>query len=57
MLKSDGLKLEESQMASGEQLFKLAALALGSAVRIIQLRDASDGSECLATAVLEAGQC
>ncbi len=56
MLKSDGLKLEESQMASGEKLFKLAAMALGAAVRIIQLRDARDGSERPATDVIDAGQ-
>lgn len=56
MLKSDGLKLEESQMASGEKLFKLAAMALGTAVRIIQLRDARDGSERPATDVIDAGQ-
>ncbi len=56
VLKSDGLKLEESQMASGEKLFKLAAMALGAAVRIIQLRDARDGSERPATDVIDAGQ-
>ena len=43
-------------MASGEKLFKLAAMALGTAVRIIQLRDARDGSERPATDVIDAGQ-
>jgi IS4 transposase len=44
MLKSDGLKLEEAQTADPHRLFNLAALAMGAAVRIVQLVDARDGS-------------
>jgi hypothetical protein len=43
-MKSDGLRLEETQIADGGRLFKLAAIALVAAVRIIQLVDARDGS-------------
>lgn len=43
-LKSDGLKLEETQVQSAERLFRLAALGLGAAARILQLVDARDGS-------------
>lgn len=43
-LKTDGLDLEASQIASEHPLLNLAALALGAAVRIIQLVDARDGS-------------
>jgi IS4 transposase len=42
-LKSDGLKLEESQVQQAEHLFRLAALALAAATRILQLVDARDG--------------
>lgn len=42
-LKSDGLKLEDSQVRSPDRLFRLAALALGAAARILQLVDARDG--------------
>jgi Transposase DDE domain len=42
-LKRDGLALEETQIQDGKRLFHLAALALGAAVRIIQLVDARDG--------------
>lgn len=42
-LKSDGLKLEESQVQQAEHLFRLTALALAAAVRILQLVDARDG--------------
>jgi hypothetical protein len=44
MLKSEGLKLEEAQTYDPHRLFNLAALAIGAAVRIIQLVDARDGS-------------
>ncbi len=44
MLKSDGLKIEEAQTFDPHRLFNLAALAMGAAVRIIQLVDARDGS-------------
>jgi len=43
-LKSDGLRLEETQVRDPVRLFRLAALALGAAARIIQLVDARDGS-------------
>lgn len=42
-LKRDGLALEETQVQDGKRLFHLSALALGAAVRIIQLVDARDG--------------
>lgn len=42
-LKRDGLRLEDSQVQSAERLFRLAALALGAAARILQLVDARDG--------------
>jgi hypothetical protein len=44
MLKSDGLRIEQAQTAEPHRLFNLAALAMGAAVRIIQLVDARDGS-------------
>jgi hypothetical protein len=43
-MKSDGLRLEETQITDGGRLFKLAAIALVAAARIIQLVDARDGS-------------
>ena len=55
-LKSDGLKLEDSQLESAERLFNLAALGLVAAARIIQLVDARDGSERPATDVIAANQ-
>lgn len=42
-LKSDGLRLDETQLRDPVRLFRLAALALGAAARIIQLVDARDG--------------
>ena len=54
VLKADGVKLEDSQMQGAGKLFKLAALALAAAVRIIQLRDARDGSPRPASDVIEA---
>jgi|SRR5208337_1188118 len=44
MLKTHGLQLEDTQTAEPHRLFNLAALAVGAAVRIIQLVDARDGS-------------
>lgn len=52
-LKTDGLDLEASQVTEGKRLFKLAALGLAAAVRIIQLVDARDGSTRPATDVIE----
>jgi hypothetical protein len=43
-LKRDGLGLEQSQVQQAEHLFRLSALALAAAVRILQLVDARDGS-------------
>lgn len=43
-LKSDGLQLEDTQIEEAKRLFRLTALALGAAVRIIQLVDARNGS-------------
>lgn len=43
-LKSDGMKLEDSQVQDAQHLFRLSALALAAAVRILQLVDARDGS-------------
>ena len=44
-LKSDGLRLEETQLRDPVRVFRLSALALGAAARIIQLVDARDGSD------------
>jgi ribosomal protein S27AE len=43
-LKSNGLDLEATQIEAAHRLFKLAALGLAAATRIIQLVDARDGS-------------
>ena len=43
MLKSDELKLEDTQLEAKHRLFKLSALALEASSRIIQLTDARDG--------------
>ena len=51
MLKTHGLCLDEVQTAEPHRLFNLAALAVGAAVRIIQLVDARDGSSRPATDV------
>jgi hypothetical protein len=51
-LKSDGLALEETQVEEAGRLFKLAALGLAAAVRILQLVDARDGSDRPATDVI-----
>jgi DDE family transposase len=53
-LKSDGLKLEDSQIEEAERFFRLTAVALGAAVRTIQLIDARDGSPRPATDVIDA---
>jgi hypothetical protein len=54
VLKSDGLKLEDTQLKAAPRLFKLAALGLVAAVRILQLTDARDGSRRPATDVVDA---
>jgi hypothetical protein len=43
IMKSDGLKLEDSQLEAAHRLFKVSALALVAAARIIMLVDARDG--------------
>jgi hypothetical protein len=43
-MKSDGLRLEETQIHEAPRLFKLAAIAFVAAARTIQLVDARDGS-------------
>ena len=53
-LKSDGLRLEETQLRDPVRLFRLSALALGAAARIIQLVDARDGGSRPMTDVLDA---
>ena len=53
-LKSDGLKLDDSQMIDAERLFNLAAIGLAAAIRTIQLVDARDGSPRPATDVVDA---
>lgn len=53
VLKRDGLKFEDTQVETAGRLFKLAACALGAAGRIIQLRDARDGSPRPATDVID----
>ena len=52
-LKSDGLALEDTQVADAERLFNLTAIALAAAVRTIQLVDARDGSTRPASDVLD----
>jgi hypothetical protein len=52
-LKSDGLALEDTQVEAADRLFKLAALGLVGAARILQLVDARDGSTRPATDVLD----
>ena len=48
-LKSQGLNIEESQIESGENLMKLAILALCAAIQIMQLISARDGTTELKT--------
>lgn len=56
MLKSHGLNIEQVQTAEPHRLLNLAALAVGAAVRIIQLVDARDGSSRPATDVADPDQ-
>ena len=53
-LKSDGLRLEESQVTEADRLFKLAALGLVAAARIVALVDARDGGTRPATDIIAA---
>jgi Transposase DDE domain len=52
-LKSDGLGLQDSQIIDAARMFNLAAVALGAAIRTIQLVDARDGGPRPATDVLD----
>jgi hypothetical protein len=52
-LKSDGMRLEETQMHEAERLFKLAVVGLAAACRTIQLVDARDGGPRPATDVID----
>ena len=54
--KSDGLDFEATQVTDARRLFKLAALGLVAAVRILQLVDARDGGPRPATDVIDADQ-
>jgi hypothetical protein len=56
MLKRDGMEFEDSQTTDPHRLFNLAALALGAAVRVIQLVDARDGSDRPASDVASAAE-
>jgi len=52
-LKSDGMRLEETQMHEAGRLFKLAVVGLAAACRTIQMGDARDGSPRPATDVID----
>jgi hypothetical protein len=52
-LKSDGMRLEETQMHNAARLFKLAVVGLAGACRTIQLVDARNGSPRPASDVLD----
>jgi hypothetical protein len=53
-LKSDGMRLEDSQVVDAERLFILAAMGLAAAVRTLQLVDARHGSARALTDVVDA---
>ena len=53
-LKSDGMRLEETQMHDARRLFKLALIGLAAATGTVQLVDARDGSPRPATDVIDA---
>jgi hypothetical protein len=55
-LKSDGMRLEETQVHAAVRLFKLAVVGLAAACRTIQLVDARDGSPRPATDVIDPTQ-
>jgi DDE family transposase len=52
-MKSDGLRLEETQVRDAHRLFNLTAIAITAAARTIQLVDARDGSSRPATDVAD----
>ena len=53
-LKTDGMRLEDTQMQDAGRLFKLALVGLAAATRTMQLVDARDGSPRPATDVIDA---
>jgi hypothetical protein len=55
-MKSDGLRLEETQVQDAASLFKLTAIALVGAARTIQLVDARDGGSRPASDVADEEQ-
>lgn len=55
VFKSEGLDIEATQVEQAGRLFNLAALGLTAAARIIQLRDARDGSARPASDVIDPG--
>jgi hypothetical protein len=52
-LKSDGMQLDDTQLAEAERLFILAAMGVAAAVRTIQLVDARNGSSRPASDVVD----
>jgi hypothetical protein len=52
-MKSDGLRIEETQVRDAHRLFNLTAIAIIAAARTIQLVDARDGSSRPATDVAD----
>jgi hypothetical protein len=52
-MKSDGLRVEETQVRGAHRLFNLTAIAITAAARTIQLVDARDGSSRPATDVAD----
>ena len=52
-LKSEGMRLEETQLHDASRLFELAVIGLETACRTIQLVDARDGSPRPATDVID----
>src|SRR5664279_4509001 len=52
-LKSDGMRLEETQMEEAGKLFKLALVGLAAAVRTLQLVNARDGGPRPASDVID----
>jgi len=53
-LKSDGMRLEETQMQEAGRLFKLALVGMAAATRTMQLVNARDGGPRPATDVIDA---
>jgi len=47
LLKSEGLQIESSELESGWALRKLGIIAMGSAIKVLQLKQARDGDQTL----------